>query len=46
MLTDNGAQFTPQPRQCLPGGHRFDRICLEYGVEHRLTKPVHPWTNG
>ncbi len=30
----------------LPGGHSFDRICREYGVEHRLTKPAHPWTNG
>ena len=46
VLTDNGVQFTPQPHQCLPGGHSFDRICREYGVEHRLTKPAHPWTNG
>ena len=46
VLTDKGVQFTPQPPQCLPGGHRFDRICREYGVEHRLTKPAHPWTNG
>ena len=46
VLTDNGVQFTPQPRQFLPGGHSFDRICHEYGVEHRLTKPAHPWTNG
>jgi transposase InsO family protein len=30
----------------LPGGHSFDRICREYGVEHHLTKPTHPWTNG
>ena len=43
VLTDNGVQFTPQPHQFLPGGHRFDRICREYGVEHRLTKPAHPW---
>ena len=46
LLTDKGVQFTPQPHQFLPGGHRFDRICREYGVEHRLTKPAHPWTNG
>ena len=46
VLTDNGVQFTPEPHQFLPGGHSFDRICREYGVEHRLTKPVHPWTNG
>ena len=30
----------------LPGGPSFDRVCREYGVEHRLTKPAHPWTNG
>jgi hypothetical protein len=24
----------------------FDRVCLEHGIEHRLTKPYHPWTNG
>ena len=42
VLTDNGVPFTPQAHQFLPGGHRFDRICREYGVEHRLTKPTHP----
>jgi hypothetical protein len=26
--------------------HRFDQICNENGIEHRLTKPNHPWTNG
>ena len=46
VLTDNGVQFTPQPHQFLPGRHSFDRICREYGVEHRLTKLAHPWTNG
>ena len=46
VLTDNGVPCTPQPHHFLPGGHRFDRICREYGVEHRLTKPAHPWTNG
>ena len=46
VLTDKGAQFTPQPPQFLPGRHSFDHICREYGVAHRLTKPAHPWTNG
>ena len=46
VLTDNGVPFTPQAHQFLPGGHRFYRICREYGVAHRLTKPAHPWTNG
>lgn len=25
---------------------RFDMICEAHGIEHRLTKPNHPWTNG
>jgi len=24
----------------------FDRVCNENGIEHRLTKPNHLWTNG
>ena len=24
----------------------FDRVCGEHDIEHRLTKPNHPWTNG
>jgi len=51
ILTDNGIQFADLPRN--RGGwtaryrvHRFDRICHENGIEHRLTKPNHPWTNG
>ena len=46
VLTDNGVQFIPQSHYCLPDGHSLDRICREYGVEHRLTKPAHPWING
>jgi transposase InsO family protein len=46
VLTDNGVQFTLQAHQDFPGGHSFDRVCEEFGVEHRLTKPAHPWTNG
>lgn len=46
VLTDNGVEFTPQPHQFFPGGHSFDRVCRAFGVEHRLTKPAHPWTNG
>ena len=46
VLTDNRVQFTPQAHQFLSGGHSFGRICREYSVEHRLTKPAHPWTNG
>jgi len=46
VLADIGVPFTPQPRHFVPGGHRFDRSCREYGVEHRLIKPADPWTNG
>ena len=24
----------------------FDDACEQHGIEHRLTKPGHPWTNG
>src|SRR5437763_10582356 len=26
--------------------HMFDRVCREHDIEHRPTKPNHPWTNG
>jgi transposase InsO family protein len=26
--------------------HAFDHACERNGIEHRLTKPRHPWTNG
>jgi transposase InsO family protein len=51
VLTDNGIQFAdlPKNRQGLTArfrGHPFDRTCHVHGIEHRLTKPNHPWTNG
>ena len=51
VLTDNGIQFADLPRNrtgptALWRGHMFDRVCDEHGIEHRLTKPYHPWTNG
>jgi transposase InsO family protein len=51
VLTDNGVQFCDIPsRRSGPTAryrlHKFDRICREHGIEHRLTKPNHPWTNG
>ena len=46
VLTDNGMPIGQQPHRLLPDRHRFDRICRAYGVEHRLTKPAHSWTNG
>ena len=51
VLTDNGIQFADLPKNrsgptARLRGHPFDRACREHGIEHRLTKPNHPWTNG
>ncbi|BCH62167.1 hypothetical protein RvVAR0630_pl03090 (plasmid) [Agrobacterium vitis] len=46
VFTDNGIQFTNQERYKDAGYHIFDRVCDENGIEHRLTKVKHPWTNG
>jgi transposase InsO family protein len=46
VLTDNGIQFTNRACDTYAFHHIFDRICDENGIEHRLTKIKHPWTNG
>jgi transposase InsO family protein len=46
VLTDNGIQFTNRERDRYALEHIFDRVCRENGIEHRLTKVKHPWTNG
>jgi transposase InsO family protein len=46
VLTDNGIQFTPRKQDIYNGRHIFDRVCEQHGIEHRLTKVNHPWTNG
>jgi hypothetical protein len=57
ILTDNpvlsevegGIQFADQPRNrntAWSRQMRFDMICEANDIEHRLTKPNHPWTNG
>jgi transposase InsO family protein len=46
VLTDNGIQFTNRQRDIYAFHHIFDRVCHEYGIDHRLTKTNHPWTNG
>jgi transposase InsO family protein len=50
-LTDNGIQFADLPKNrsgptAALRVHLFDLACREHGIEHRLTKPNHPWTNG
>ena len=49
ILTDNGIQFAEQPRNrntIYSRPMHFDMICEANEIEHRLTKPNHPWTNG
>jgi transposase InsO family protein len=51
VLTDNGIQFAYLPKNrsgptATWSRHLFDRACRRHGIEHRLTKPNHPWTNG
>ena len=45
----DGIRFAEQPRNrntAYSRQMRFDMICGANGIEHRLTKPNHPWTNG
>ena len=51
VLNDNGIQFAdlPKNRKRLTArfrGHPFDRVYLRHCIDHRLTRPNHPWTNG
>jgi transposase InsO family protein len=51
VLTDDSIQFNFPPRYADgPNAryvtHMFDMRCQEFGIEHRLTKVKHPWTNG
>ena len=50
ILTDNGKEFTDRlfgSRERGPSGnHQFDQLCQALSIEHRLTKPAHPQTNG
>ena len=46
VLTDNGIQFTHRKIDRHAFMHLFDRVCREHDIEHRLTQPNHPWTNG
>jgi hypothetical protein len=46
VLTDNGIQFTNRKHDQYAFQHIFARVCQECGIDHRLTKTNHPWTNG
>ena len=50
ILTDNGKEFTDRlfglRKRVQSGEHEFDRLCSELDIEHRLTPPRSPQTNG
>jgi transposase len=54
ILTDNGSEFTDRfavdmkdkPRDRPSGKHPFDHVCAERNIDHRLTRPYRPQTNG
>jgi len=50
ILTDNGKEFTDRlfglRKRAATGEHEFDKLCTELAIEHRLTPPKSPQTNG
>jgi transposase-like protein len=54
ILTDNGAEFTDRfavdmknkPQGKPSGNHPFDLLCANHKIDHRLTRPYRPQTNG
>ena len=54
ILTDNGSEFTDRfavdmkdkPKDKPSGKHPFDTLCAARRIEHRLTRPFRPQTNG
>lgn len=47
ILTDNGREFTNRLlARADAGEHEFDALCEQLGIEHRLTRPRRPQTNG
>jgi transposase-like protein len=54
ILTDNGAEFTDRfavdmknkPPGKPSGHHPFDLVCANHKIDHRLTRPYRPQTNG
>jgi transposase InsO family protein len=46
-----GGSAAPEIKEALEKGelfraHAFELACAKNDIDHRLTKPKHPWTNG
>lgn len=46
-----GGSAVPLIKEAIANGelfraHSFELACAQHDIEHRLTKPKHPWTNG
>ncbi len=50
VLTDNGKEFTDRlfglRKRAATGAHAFDALCADLDIDHRLTPPKSPQTNG
>jgi transposase InsO family protein len=50
VLADNGKEFTDRlfglRKRAATGAHEFDKLCADLDIEHRLTPPKSPQTNG
>ena len=49
ILSDNGLEFTDKfvgKEKTVSGNHIFDKLCKEENIDHRLTAPFTPKTNG
>lgn len=50
ILTDNGKEFMDRlfglRKRAATGAHEFDTLCAALDIEHRLTPPRSPQTNG
>lgn len=50
ILTDNGKEFTDRlfglRKRAATGEHEFGKLCAALDIEHRLTPPKSPQTNG
>lgn len=46
VFAGNSTPFDNMPHRPYAERPIFDRVCDEQGIEHRFTKPAHPWANG